>query len=486
MKKKSSLLNSWKALLVLGLLVVGGTGLVLWKAPLAGSAATSPTKSPYETFSVRRGNLANSVSGSGTIVADKSVDLGFPVSGQVAEVNVQLGDKVTSGQTLATMDGLETLKQDVENKQLALQTAQKNLADLKANAAATVAQALADQSQAQSDYDTAKSNLRFKGVSRCDAGKIIDLYYKYTYASRNVNLWQSYLDDGNTSYGTNFILKTLRPMKREQYLDAMNLTYCEGFTDQEILTSQANLDLAKANLDAAQKKYQDLVANSGLLPQDLAIAEAGVKNAELQLAVSKSNIESATIISPIDGTVTAINGSSGQLIGVDSSGETVTIGTFMTVADLDHPQVKVNIDQTDLQSFTTGCSTQVTFDAFPGKTYTGEITQILPEVTAVRSVNVIQALVKLDTVALPSGRVLPVGMNANVEVTCEQANNVLFMPIQSLYQPAGQTAYVYVLNSQNQPEKREVEVGLKATAFIEVTSGLSEGEKVITTPITTP
>ena len=50
----------------------------------------------------------------------------------------------------------------------------------------------------------------------------------------------------------------------------------------------------------------------------------------------------------------------------------------------------------------------------------------------------------------------------------------------ALYEPEGQSAYVYILNNAGQPEKREVVVGLKTIASAEVTNGLSEGEKIIT------
>ena len=105
---------------------------------------------------------------------------------------------------------------------------------------------------------------------------------------------------------------------------------------------------------------------------------------------------------------------------------------------------------------------------------------------AIRSANVVQGLVVLDNGVLPSGKVLPVGLNANVEITLQKADNVLIIPVESLYQPADQSPYVIVLNSQGNPEKREVEVGLKAIAFVETLSGLKEGEQVITTPTSLP
>ena len=60
---------------------------------------------------------------------------------------------------------------------------------------------------------------------------------------------------------------------------------------------------------------------------------------------------------------------------------------------------------------------------------------------------------------------------------------MLIAPIKAVHEPAGSSAYVYVLNSQGKPEKREVELGLKTSDEVEIRSGLKEGEQVITTNI---
>ena len=477
-QKKLLLLKNWKILLLLGILAAGGLGSLLWSRSAA-AASGDTKKSTFDTFTVKRSNLSISVSGSGTVITDKTADLGFPVEGRVSEVLVNLGDRVSSGQVLASLDGVKALQMDVENKQLDLIAARKELQDLEANASASLAQSLADRAQAQSGLVLAKNNLHARSDSRCAPSRTMSIYFDYLYASRRVNEWQSYLDDGNTSYGTDFILTTLRPMKQEQYYDQVNMAWCESYTDQEILASQADLSMDEAALQTAEKKYQDLLANSGLDPAAVDLAEVNVKNSELQVQVAKNNLEDVVIVSPIPGTITLINGAADTFITRDDN-------VFMTVADLDHPLVQVNIDQSDLPSVVVGSTAQVTFDALPGRTFTGKLSRILPTVAAVNSVKVVQGLVVLESVSLPSGKVLPVGLTANIEMISQKADNVLIAPLESIYQPASESAYVYILNSNREPEKREVEIGLIATAFVEIKSGLTEGEQVITTPISFP
>ncbi len=140
----------------------------------------------------------------------------------------------------------------------------------------------------------------------------------------------------------------------------------------------------------------------------------------------------------------------------------------------------MNIDETDLQNFGAGCSAQVAFDTLPGKTFTGVVDMVAPTLATVNNVSEVQGQVTLNT--LPSGSLMPpLGTDATVNVTCKSAQNALLVPVQTLYQPAGQPAYVYVLNQQGQPEKRNVVVGIKSITEAEIISGLNQGDRVITT-----
>src|SRR5512144_2368570 len=90
--------KNWKGflLLALALVLVFGTGFTVWRNSQAGNASQAQTtpeaSSTYKTTTVRRSDLFLSISGSGTVITAKSVDLMFSVKGTVAELNVQAGD----------------------------------------------------------------------------------------------------------------------------------------------------------------------------------------------------------------------------------------------------------------------------------------------------------------------------------------------------------------------------------------------------------
>ena len=461
-------------LVAVGLLAVSGVAYGAWQGPLSSSSSAVTPTPAYQTSVVRRADLSISVVGSGNVVASQTVDLSFPVSGKVAQLNVQLGDQVKAGDVLAILDGVDALQLAVTNQQLAVENAQKTLDDLQNNAAGNLAAALAAQLTAQKDYDTAKVNIRYKGENRCGQEKTVDYLNQYLDLKWQSSSWENYLvDPGDTDYGHDFILENLVPLQKARDIALANYNYCAGFTDQEIAASQANFQAASATLDQAKATYATLQTNNGIDPNAVQIAQAALKNAQLQLTQAQDNLDGATLVAPVAGTVTVVNGTVGQ-----TAGTTV----FITLAEMDNPQVQVNIDESDMQNFAVGCPAQVSFTSSTAKPMAGTVTQVSPQLITSRSVTYVQGLVQLDKTAL-AGTTLPLGLDVSVNVTCRSAKNALEIPTQALYEPAGKSAYVYVLDAQGNPVKRDVVVGLKITAFVEIKSGVTVGDRVVTTQL---
>jgi HlyD family secretion protein len=479
-EKKHSTKRKSFLLLALVLVVIAGIALSIWQPWLSLSSgttsaqATATASGKYRTTTVRRNDIEVTVSGTGTVISAQSVDLGFSIPGTVSALNVQVGDKVTQGEVLATLGDTATIKQTILDQQLAVKVAQKTIDDLTSNGTDALAQAQADAAAAETAYAKAQKSLHQPGDARCAQAKTEDLYFDYLTASKRVNEWEGYLSDGHSGYGKDYILTQLNSLRKDRDIAYINYTYCQSYTDKEIQASQAALQLAKAKLDQANTTYKSLQTSSGVDTVALQIAQATLKNAQSQLAKAQSNLAGATITAPMNGTVTALNGKLGDYM--DTS-------TFITLTDLGQPEVQVNIDETDLENFAVGCAAAVSFDSLPGQTFDGSVTQVSPVMVTVSSSSMVQGIVDLQKKTRASGKTLPIGMTASVDVTCHQAKNALVVPAQALYEPTGQSAYVYVLNSQGEPEKRNVEVGLKTVASAQITSGLSEGEKVVTSGI---
>jgi len=468
--------HRWLMLGFLLAFLVAGSGAAAWKYLLVDgqTAAEAQVSSAYQTAAVRRGDLALTISGNGKVVAAQEVELSFPVAGIVAEVLVRPGDIVTKGQELARLDKAAELEQALQERALAVQAAEKTLNDLNNNAAAALAQAEVKYASAEQAYAQAATNLVQAGDPRCPDSLTRKYWSEYFEAQKPVDYWEAILNDPNTGHGRDFILERLVPARKTRDLAYWNWKYCEGYTEEESEQSQANWQYAQASLEAAAADYQALKTNAGIDPLELAIAQAALEDARLQLNKAQRKLEGIVLHAPITGTVLSVNGSAGQSTGT---------GVFITVAELAHPLVQANIDEIDLPNFAVGCGAKVTFDSLPGQLFEGVVSEISPALVTVQSVGMVQGLVDLASGQTTSGKNLPLNLAANVEVTCRQASDALLISAQALYEPQDAPAYVYILNGEGIPEKRDVDIGIKTVASVEITGGLMEGERVVTSQI---
>jgi len=474
MKKEQSLSKkrTWQILAGIGLLALIGLAYYLWQSGKSPVTKTT-TQAQYQTTQARTGDLTLTASGTGKIGPSQQADLSFAVPGSVATLNVQVGDQVKAGEVLAVLDGIDALKLDVTSKNVALATAQKNLQDLQSNAGANLSQAQIDLATAQAALATTQKNLHQKGDPRCDDSVTRAYEEDYYFAMADLNLWESHLANPNSKYGLAFIQDHIAQYKPRAIHDYVNWKYCEGYTDQEILDSEANLKVAEANVKLAQKKYQYIKANAGLDPVSISLAQAAVDAAQLDLTAAQKNLDQSTLFAPFDGVVTAVKGSQGGVVGTS---------TFISLADMAHPLIDLNFDETDLQNVAAGCQAAITFDILPNQTFAGSVTRVLPVVVSTSNVNAVEAYVELKDSAILAGKTMLIGSNAGADVTCTQAQNVLLVPVEALHTTPDGQSYVYVLNQAGTPDKRMVEVGIKNAVSAEIRSGLHNGEKIITSP----
>jgi HlyD family secretion protein len=456
--------------LISAFVILAASSAFAWKILNGGisTETTSVTTQP-QTAQVTRGSLILSTSGTGTLVAGTQVDLSFASAGTVGQLNVEVGDLVAAGDVLAVLDDLDELNLQVETKKLALGTAQKAVQEMYDSTDVSLAEAQLTLAQAKAALADAEKGLVQPGYGRCDAETTQSYYYAYIYAQNDVNEWETYLSDGTSGYGEDFILTKLTPLRKTRDKAYTNWQYCQGYTSLEVETSQASKEVAEAELERAQAAYDDLLASSGLDQDALALALAEQENAALQLQIAENALAGAEINAPMDGTVLSISG---------SEGDAVDTGTFVTLADLEHPNLEIYIDETDLGLLQMGSEVSVVFDAIPDRTFQGTVVQIEPMLVEVSGYDVIQGLVDLSDTQTSSGRSLLLGMQAVVEVISGRAENALLVPVAALSGITDHQATVRVMNADGTFTSRSIEVGIMDYSYAEVISGLAQGETV--------
>jgi macrolide-specific efflux system membrane fusion protein len=200
--------------------------------------------------------------------------------------------------------------------------------------------------------------------------------------------------------------------------------------------------------------------------QDL--AKARLLKAKADQDFAKAQLSYATITAPIPGTIAAV---------MTQQGETVAAGmnapTFITIIDLNKLEVNAYVDETDVGKINTGQEALFTVDTFPDRDFTGTVTAIYPR--AVLQENVVNyiTLISIDN---GEGKLKP-DMTANVTVTLKKKKGVLVVP-QAAVKREGGKKFVSLVGKDGALTRREVKTGWKEGNYLEVTSGVKEGDVV--------
>ena len=215
--------------------------------------------------------------------------------------------------------------------------------------------------------------------------------------------------------------------------------------------------------------------HSETLSDELASAADSLRDAELSLKNQHDNLENYTICAPISGTI------------VDKyykEGENAENGrTLCTIFDLSSLTITLHVDELDIKSIAVGQKATVTADAMPDTTYQGVITEISINGTAAGGVTTYPVTVRIDE----SEGLLP-GMNADVSIVVSESVGVLTLPADAV-ETGGR---VLVKNADgstgaNAPEGYryvKVEIGVSDENYVEILSGLAEGDEVAYIPDT--
>ena len=194
--------------------------------------------------------------------------------------------------------------------------------------------------------------------------------------------------------------------------------------------SGAELDKARTLLDGTREQLKAVEAQIHVSEAQVLSALATVKQRESLLKQSQVDLERTIIRAPVDGTVILRNVDAGQTVAASLQAPVL----FTIAQDLRDMQVEAAIDEADVGRLRVGQQATFTVDAFPRRSFNGEIRQIRKSPVNVQ--NVISYTVVISA-ANPDLSLLP-GMTANVRVVVEKRDAVLKVANAALrYRPAG-------------------------------------------------
>lgn len=254
--------------------------------------------------------------------------------------------------------------------------------------------------------------------------------------------------------------------------------------------SQQELKLAKQELDAAQKLYDNreaLLKQGAASPKDVEDArialtqaqdgydtaqkEFDVKNAEAQLTSAKAKASGAEaqlsytkILSPINGVVTDRPVNPGEMA---ASGAPI-----LTVMDLSQIIARAHISQQEAALLKIGNSASITPPG--GKAVPGKVSVVSPALDASSTT------VEIWVQAANPGTQLKPGSSVRVSMVAETVPHAIVIPAAALLTSPDGVTSVITLDTDNKPHKQKVTVGIRNGNDVQVTKGLNGGERVVT------
>ncbi|WP_410587026.1 efflux RND transporter periplasmic adaptor subunit [Amycolatopsis sp. lyj-23] len=373
-----------KAWLINGALVVvlAGAGFGIYQAF---TPAPSSAQAQSRTTPVRRTTVTETVSAAGTLASSYTGAANFATAGKVTSIDVKVGDVVSAGQKLATVDGTQASKQ--------LQVAKANLA---------VAQ------------DT--------------------------------------LDTAETAENT----PATGPNAQNAQTNAAN----------SVTSARAKLDQAQLDVQTAQQALDNTV---------LYAPGAGTVTAINGAVGQQSSSGSSAAQSSSTGSSGSGQGGQASNSGAAASSSSSSSSGFITITNLTGLVVNTSVAEIDVSKVKAGQKATVTLNALPDKPIQATVSSV--NLTPTTSGSVVSYGAQLALTSPPDG--LRPGQSASVVITVAEADNALSVPAAAV-QTAGGTNLV-TLQENGQNVTRQVQVGLRGEATVQITSGLSEGDNVVLT-----
>jgi HlyD family secretion protein len=416
------------------LIIVGVLAVLFVGAKMLGGKSSSGTKVTAEKAQER--TIIETVNASGKVYPEVEVKISPDISGEITELNVKEGDSVKRGQILARIYA------DIYSSQ-------------RDEAAARVMQSQATVANSEASLTALKAQL----------------------------------DQAKTNYDRN-----------------------KDLYDQKVIS--------KAEFEQFETQYRTAQSQYNAAQQNIRSLKAATQSTQTSLVAANKNLGRTTLVSPMNGVISSLSVKKGERV----SGNSFTVGTeMMRVAEMDVMEVRVDVGENDIVKVNIGDSADIEVEAYNNRKFKGVVTQIASstKTTQTSSGDVTNYEVRIridassysDLVDPSKTKRFPFrpGMNASADIKTKRKDNVVSVPIASVaarMKGSDKTVadekkekekgkddntdvnisgdaleeVVFVIKKEGTVEKRIVTTGIQDMNYIEITSGLKEGEQIVTAP----
>ena len=413
------------------------TGVLVVRARSAAAPA-------FATSAITQGTLVRSVTATGTVNPQNTIDVGTQVSGTISEVDVDYNTKVRKGQVLARLDPTAL--------QAALDSAQSGLAQAQAQAAAERESAQGAGIGIATAGDAAVAALASARAAQATAlastQAIASADAAVTKAQSALQVAQLTSSRDATLLGQGYVAQSQADADQANLVAAQTALQSAQIGAQQARAG-ATASAAQAQAGSAQSAEQTaavqaarIAAAGGADTAQAGAAAVGIQAAAVQQA--QTNLAHSVITSPVDGTVIARDVSVGTTVA--ASLQTPTL--FAIAQDLSKMEVDLAVGEPDIGSVRNGENVDFTVLAYPNRTFHGVVSQVRKNPVITQNVVTYTTVVLVDNV---DQALLP-GMTANATIAVQQAPNALIVPLSALtYVPAGTGTHAHAAGATAGP-----------------------------------
>lgn len=507
-----------KKLIILLLLILG---VFLVSGYMKNTNGNVKTKFDYEEVITDKGDIDVIVEGKGVIEENSVYNIVPTVNGEIIKDNVNVGEYVNKDDLLYVIDSedidasLSSAKLAVEQAQISYNNIKKQISDL--TIVANDTGHISDLTLTKGTYVT--NAMQICNIIGKDQYEVV-LQFANPSASpirvgnRATLTYMSYLStiegivtnvsDRNflLAEGSQVVEVTIR-VETTGY--SLNNAQVKGtiYTDAGSVISSANTALVTGvtnnmikskvlgTVKEVHVKNGDYVTPGTIiavlentdLQTSLSNAEIALKNARNSLSNVEKQLDNYYITSPISGTIAYKNNKLGDII---SNFKTSSSNIMVTVVDNSIKKFSMEVDELDIAKVKVGQDVTITIDALEGKEYIGKVANINTIGKTNAGITTYTVLIELE-----NHSEIYSGMNVDASIQISSIENVIRVPLSAVRK--GNVVYKKVSDINYQDEdssvpmgyqKVNVEIGQNNSDYIEIISGIEEGDIVLIDKLT--
>ena len=512
--KKPGKKRRWKKFAVAGVALVVAAG-VGWQMLSPGQSSAAAATS-YTTAEVTRMDVSSSITGSGTLEAadSYSVTTLILIEGSILTADFEEGDEVEEGTILYTIDSSDA-SNSLEQAEISLNQAQRSYnnqlesqedliitspvsgqvysIDVEVGddvaAGETVATIRDSQTMslevsfpaddASSFYVGQSATVTLDSTFETLTGTISEISGTDTVLTGNVIVRSVTIDVSNPGG-----LSTEQAASAAVGTATSTANGTFTYKEEETITAEVSGEVSAIRVsegDQVSSGQTLIVLSSDDLDDSLQSASESLRNAEISLENQYENLDDYTITSPIKGTIVDKNYNAGETSEANQ--------VLCSIYDLSYLTMTLSVDELDISDIAVGQTVTITADAVEDRTYTGTVTKVSVAGTSSGSATTYPVTIRIDE----TDGLLP-GMSVDATIELAAAQDVLAIPSAALNRgntvlvtagsPSAANGTLVEATTEDGEDYYSVEVttGVIGESYIEIVSGLQEGDTVVYIP----